>query len=148
MAGGVAMAGAAMTGVAMIGIALTNTGVALVVAVMMERQNGCCYDAVSNSFSNATGLESWIDGSHLGRCHLKGKYYDQSLIVATTPQQLVILFFGEYVLSCSTAGERVLSVAKKEELFSVTFIMLCFPYLMTFVKEQSKIMYCALAKKT
>ncbi|KAI9355785.1 hypothetical protein BD770DRAFT_411557 [Pilaira anomala] len=44
-------------------------------------------------------VESWIDGSHLGRCHLKGKYYDQSLIVATTPQQLVILFFGEYVLS-------------------------------------------------
>ncbi|KAI9354423.1 hypothetical protein BD770DRAFT_412189 [Pilaira anomala] len=45
-------------------------------------------------------VESWIDGSHLGRCHLKGKYYDQRLIVATTPQQLVILFFGEYVLSC------------------------------------------------
>ncbi|KAI9356394.1 hypothetical protein BD770DRAFT_411311 [Pilaira anomala] len=52
------------------------------------------------------GTESWIDGSHLGRCHLKGKYYDQRLIVATTPQQLVILFFGEYVLSCSTFGSE------------------------------------------
>ncbi|KAI9354427.1 hypothetical protein BD770DRAFT_412192 [Pilaira anomala] len=80
-------------------------------------QNGCCYDVCSIlmgpvSFSSVlvyerfvqfnpgcNGTESWIDGSHLGRCHLKGKYYDQRLIVATTPQQLVILFFGEYVLS-------------------------------------------------
>ncbi|KAI9337461.1 hypothetical protein BD770DRAFT_431884 [Pilaira anomala] len=46
-------------------------------------------------------VEGWIDGSHLGRCHLKGKYYDQRLIVATTLQQLVILFFDEYVLSWS-----------------------------------------------
>ncbi|KAI9341613.1 hypothetical protein BD770DRAFT_208443 [Pilaira anomala] len=64
MAGGVAMTGAAMTGVARIGIALINTGVALVVVVMMlfvicwnlksKGQNGCCYDAMQcNGFVKA-----------------------------------------------------------------------------------------------
>ncbi|KAI9332747.1 hypothetical protein BD770DRAFT_416305 [Pilaira anomala] len=141
MAGGVAMTGAAMTGVAMIGIALINTGVALVVVVMMDKTVVVMMQFLTVSAMQCNGfvkamikfcefyflasmlyldgsclllfrprlravravqswVESWIDGSHLGRCHLKGKYYDQRLIVATTPQQLVILFFGEYVLSC------------------------------------------------
>ncbi|KAI9340642.1 hypothetical protein BD770DRAFT_415043 [Pilaira anomala] len=139
------MAGSvAMTGVAMIGVALTNTGVALVVVVMMFQQcNGFVkamikfcefYFLASMLYLDGSCLllfrprlravravqswvESWIDGSHLGRCHLKGKYYDQRLIVATTPQQLVILFFGEYVLSWREMSiSKAIAIRKKPNL--------------------------------
>ncbi|KAI9333911.1 hypothetical protein BD770DRAFT_432337 [Pilaira anomala] len=72
-------------------------------------------------------VESWIDGSHLGGCHLKGKYYDQRLIVATTPQQLVILFFGEYVLSCRRiieAANRTPNQVDPEQLQSSLIVLI------------------------
>ncbi|KAI9355811.1 hypothetical protein BD770DRAFT_411581 [Pilaira anomala] len=127
---GAAMTGVAMIGVALINTDAALVVVAMmdktVVAMMFQQCNGFVkamikfcefYFLASMLYLDGSCLllfrprlravravqswvESWIDGSHLGRCHLKGKYYDQSLIVATTPQLLVILFFGEYVLSC------------------------------------------------
>ncbi|KAI9363070.1 hypothetical protein BD770DRAFT_407433 [Pilaira anomala] len=81
MAGGVAMTGVAMTGVAMTDAALNNTGVALVVAVMMQKDKTevimvvptlssthfrnisiCSLLALESKRTKRSLKESWIDG--------------------------------------------------------------------------------------